>query len=136
MIQLNNEHSKKPAREFGAELLKFYKENSSEFIEVEDKKRTIQNILKALPRNRNYRTLPCKMFHGQGTYCNKGDACNFIHCVEFRNQEIPRDYLYRLRAENVQRYNQLLVTTQQRLTELLPPGAVLPPELQQQLVQS
>jgi hypothetical protein len=29
MIALNNEHSKKAAEEFGAELLKFYKDNSA-----------------------------------------------------------------------------------------------------------
>lgn len=39
MILLNNEHSQKPANEFGVELLKFYQANSISFIEVENKKK-------------------------------------------------------------------------------------------------
>lgn len=73
MVRLNAEHSQKDYKGFGQELLKFYKEHAKAFIEVESKKKQIQQILKSLPKNRNYRTLPCKMFHGQGTYCNKGD---------------------------------------------------------------
>lgn len=41
MIQLNNDHSHKQAYDFGTELLKFYKENSSAFIEVENRKKQI-----------------------------------------------------------------------------------------------
>ena len=104
MIQLNQEHSSKSAREFGQQLLKFYHLNATQLIEVETKKKQIRAILQSLPRNRNYRTLPCKMFHGQNTFCNKNELCNFIHCLEFRGTEIPRDYLYRIRAENVSKY--------------------------------
>jgi len=70
-------------------------------------------MLKVLPRNRNYRTVPCKSFHApfKGGFCIKGDICNFIHDERFKGNDIPREELYRIRAENVQKYAGLLQST-------------------------
>ena len=38
----------------------------------------------------NYRTIPCKNFHGL-TGCTRGDFCHFIHAQGFECKELPRD---------------------------------------------
>lgn len=38
----------------------------------------------------NYRTVPCKNFHGpQG--CTRGDFCHFIHAPQYERQPLPRE---------------------------------------------
>lgn len=38
----------------------------------------------------NYRTVPCKNYHGpQG--CSRGDFCHFIHAVQYDRQQLPRE---------------------------------------------
>ena len=71
-------------------------------------------MLKVLPRNRNYRTVPCKSYHApiRGGYCVKGDICNFIHVEKWRGYDVPREEVYRIRAENVAKYSGLLSQTQ------------------------
>ena len=71
-------------------------------------------MLKVLPRNRNYRTVPCKSYHAplKGGYCVKGDICNFIHVEKYRGFDVPREELFRIRAENITKYSSLLNKTQ------------------------
>ena len=85
-MQITQQHGSTQPIVFGIRLLDFYRTHSELFIEVEDKKRKLQQLLRALPRNRNYRTVPCKTYHMpfNGGFCPKGDSCNFIHCEEYR----------------------------------------------------
>ena len=102
MVEFNEAHSKKRPILFGLELLQFFGLKATDFLEVESRKQQIHQLLKQLPRNRNYRTVPCKTFHQamRGGFCLKGDGCNFIHVDGYQGMEVPREVLYRIRAEN------------------------------------
>ena len=127
MVAFNEENSKKRPTLFGLELLQFFQTKVTEFLEVEAKKQQIQQLIKSIPRNRNYRTVPCKTFHQplKGGFCLKGEACNFIHCEDYRGAEVPREVLYKIRAENAQRYSTIMQHTHDSLKKLLPPGVQL-----------
>lgn len=42
---------------------------------------------KELPKN--YKTVPCKVYHGPNGHCSKGEFCHFIHDPNFVGREIP-----------------------------------------------
>jgi hypothetical protein len=42
---------------------------------------------KELPKN--YKTVPCKVYHGPTGHCSKGEFCHFIHDANFVGREIP-----------------------------------------------
>ena len=39
----------------------------------------------------NYKTVPCKMYHGPNAHCVKGEFCHFIHDPNFAGRDIPTD---------------------------------------------
>ena len=43
-----------------------------------------------LIRAGNYRTVPCRNFHGP-TGCTRGDFCHFIHAHGYEFRELPRE---------------------------------------------
>jgi len=47
----------------------------------------------------------------KGGYCVKGDICNFIHVEKYRGFDVPREELFRIRAENITKYSTLLNKT-------------------------
>ena len=48
----------------------------------------------------NYRTVPCKNFHGPAG-CSRGDFCHFIHVVQFERNPLPREVFKQYRNENM-----------------------------------
>jgi len=44
---------------------------------------------KELPKN--YKTVPCKIYHGPAGHCGKGEFCHFIHDGDFVGREIPAE---------------------------------------------
>lgn len=44
---------------------------------------------KELPKN--YKTVPCKVYHGPMGHCSKGEFCHFIHDPSFAGREIPTE---------------------------------------------
>eukprot|EP00826_Nyctotherus_ovalis_P058671 TRINITY_DN8088_c0_g2_i2.p1 TRINITY_DN8088_c0_g2~~TRINITY_DN8088_c0_g2_i2.p1 ORF type:complete len:207 (+),score=50.93 TRINITY_DN8088_c0_g2_i2:133-753(+) len=59
------------------------------------------NLLESLTKNgaescqwkkdlpKNYKTVPCKVYHGPMGHCSKGEFCHFIHDPSFVGREIP-----------------------------------------------
>lgn len=59
------------------------------------------NLLQSLAKNgaengqwkkdlpKNYKTVPCKVYHGPMGHCGKGEFCHFIHDPSFVGREIP-----------------------------------------------
>ena len=60
----------------------------------EERKRTQQMMMQVLPKHKNFRTVPCKLYHGVHGFCNRGDICHFIHESKFRGRDIPREDLF------------------------------------------
>eukprot|EP00347_Sterkiella_histriomuscorum_P003019 403365902 len=93
-------------------LLGFYIKNASLFFDEEVKKGRLQKTLllhqQQQASSKNYRTVPCKMYHSpQAGYCNKGDTCHFVHEPKFKGRDIPRDDLFRIRAQNQIKYQSM-----------------------------
>lgn len=49
----------------------------------------------------NYRTVPCKMYHGPAGRCSRGEFCHFIHDPNFVGRELPPE-LWRNRRHSFQ----------------------------------
>ena len=62
------------------------------------------------PPPKNYKTVPCRKFHGPGgnLACTRGEQCHFIHNELYRGQDIPREVLMQLREENKQKYGTVI----------------------------
>jgi len=58
-----------------------------------------------MTRPKNFRTVPCRLYHLPPGICSRGDNCHFIHCEEFKGQELPRDVMMRIRQESIQKYH-------------------------------
>jgi len=54
---------------------------------------------------KNYKTVPCKNYHGPFKQCLRTDSCHFIHCKEWIGKEIPRDVMLRIRHESILKYH-------------------------------
>lgn len=54
-------------------------------------------MMQVLPKHKNFRTVPCKLYHGIHGFCNRGDICHFIHESRFRGRDIPREDLFQIR---------------------------------------
>lgn len=67
-------------------------------------------LLNISPKNKNFRTVPCKLYHGPHGFCNRGDMCNFIHEQKFLGRDIPRDDLMQIRNENMIKYRGIQAT--------------------------
>ena len=63
MATFNSVHGRKQPREFAAELVKFFAENKSTFIDTERNRQKFKMLMLNSGRNRNFRTLPCKAYH-------------------------------------------------------------------------
>lgn len=77
-----------------------------------------------------YRTMPCKTFHSQGGYCNKGELCHFIHEPMYQGREIPRDELPTIRMKNQARLKVMVEQTynyQQQQNQMYMPHYMVDP---------
>lgn len=62
--------------------------------------------LRLLPEN--FRTIPCKHFHGPPG-CMRGELCHFIHLLECKDREIPKDIFFKARNYYFAKRSQLQI---------------------------
>ncbi|CDW77712.1 UNKNOWN [Stylonychia lemnae] len=106
MAQFYNKYNQDQLK-FSRKLIEFYQKYANQFIQEEKHKKQQQMVLmvQAQQSTKNYRTVPCKMYHQPQTgYCNKGDSCHFIHEPRYKGRDIPRDELNRIKSQNMHKF--------------------------------
>jgi hypothetical protein len=59
-----------------------------------------------LVRPKNYRTVPCRNYHGPGNQgCARGEFCHFIHDPDYLGMDIPKEVLMKHRKDNNEKYH-------------------------------
>ena len=79
------------------QVRKFKAENESKRLLMQQSTSNDPNQL-IVPKN--YRTVPCRNYHGPNG-CQRGNFCHFIHGQGFERVEMPRDVYMNLRNQNV-----------------------------------